>query len=262
VADANKNLIVVFASYKYSRILKNWLVAIEKLGSLPVLVVSLDERLADELRSQGIPTIFSPCDAESGSAIWSARAKVIYELVAAGYNVIHSDADAVWLKDARDLLKESKADVVISQGTTYPLSCHEAWGHLLCYGFVQFRTTAATKEMLRILAEQADGPEPFDDQHNLNQYLLVNKIKWNVSSPYSVPFRNREFQCSFDAITGEAEPDTALSLRVTILPHSKVQRLPEVESPGDCYVCHPVSPKTPEGTEAALRVHNCWFLTR
>jgi hypothetical protein len=255
IADERKNVAVVFCNTEYERILDNWLIAVDQLGQVPVLVVALDEPLAKRLRREGVPTIHAPCD-EKLTDIWAVRAKVLYELVAAGYNVIHSDADAVWLKDPRPLLATLEGDIVSSQGTVYPPSCHEAWVHVLCYGFIQFRATEATVQLLKTFANQAAGPEPFDDQSTLNERLLDEEISWDVEAPYQVPFRGREFTCSAQPIVGETG-----ALRVVVLPHSQVQRFPNsVESDDGFYVRHPLSPKTAEGTEAVLRGINCWYI--
>ena len=253
VADESKNIIVVFCDSRYQKILENWLVALDQLGDLPVLVVALDEPLAKQLRQEGVPAIHVPCDVDFAD-IWAVRARVISDLVAAGYNVIHSDADAVWLKDPRPLLASFDADIISLKA---PCSLPLAWrnGGMSCATDLFNSGRPKLPSGSQRNSEMAAGPKTFSDHITLNERLL-QKIQWEVQAPYQVPFRGREFTCSPLPIIGETE-----AIRVVVLPHCQFQRFPNsLEETEEMYVCHPLSPKTAEGTEEVLREVDCWFM--
>jgi Nucleotide-diphospho-sugar transferase len=259
VADARRNLIITFCSSSYSGLLKNWLTAMERLGQFPVLVCALDKALADTLRVEGVPVVCIPCKIDL-SDIWSVRTKTIRDLVAAGFNVTQSDVDAVWLRDPRPLMKSLDADIISSQGSVYPNSCLNVWGHVLCCGFIEFRSTGAAKNLLDELAELA-GEEPFDDQKSLNELLMAKGMVWSKSNTYQINFKDQTFVCSREPISGESCLDPGLGIRVIILPHAQVRRIPnDKESWHEVYVCHPYCPSAQRDTATVLNENNCWFM--
>nr|WP_245290805.1 putative nucleotide-diphospho-sugar transferase [Methyloligella halotolerans] len=183
--------------------------------------------------------------------------------MAAGFNVTHSDADAVWVRDPFPLMDSLEADIVSSQGTIQPPSCHAVWGHVLCYGFIQFRSTPASLTLLREFAELAEGEGKFSDQISLNERLLSLEMEWTVKEPYGLNFREKDFFCSAEPIFGSAESEDLGRISVAILPHAQVQRLPnDVEEKTDAYVRHPLSQKNAEDIETVLRDQDCWFIER
>lgn len=259
-ADATGNLIITFANSDYASVVDNWLIGLDKLGGLPVMLCALDAELAVRFRREGVPVAHVPYGG-SLNDLWAIRAKVIYDLVSAGFNVIHSDADAVWLRDPLPMLDKLEADIISSQGTIFPPSCHDVWGYVLCYGFIQFRASEPSLDVLRELNAQAEETEQFDDQLSLNERLLVLNPRWSVDAPYELTFRNKSFVCSPSPIAGDATMDSGATLRIVILPHAQVQRLPnDIENAAEAYVRHPFSEKSADGIEAALREQSCWFI--
>ena len=258
-AGSSDHVVVTFCDSTYRDVLRNWLAALDRLADVPVLVVALDDRLACELEEKQVPVCYLPCDAQA-NAIWSLRAQAIYALVAAGLNVIHSDVDAVWIKNPMALLERIEADIVSSQGTVYPPECHARWGHVLCYGFIYFRPSCATIELLREAAEIALMEEQFDDQRYLNHQLLTRGVRWSISSPYRVSFGSRWFTCSLGPIMGTCELQSA-GVRIAVIPHAYVQRLPNgIEDEAVRYVCHPLSPKDALQKKEVLRQNAAWFI--
>jgi nucleotide-diphospho-sugar transferase len=259
VAGSSGDVIITFCNSAYREVLANWLVPIRRYGS-PVLVCALDAALAGELESEGIPVICVSRGGQADDAIWAIRAQVVHALVTGGLGVIHSDVDAVWMKNPLELLDRHDADIVSSQGTVHPRACHAVWGHVLCYGFIKFRARGAVGKLLGKAAESAAREQNFDDQRCLNEQLLSEGVKWTVQSPYRISFAGTAFACSPEPIIGEGVVG-GLGLRVVILPHAQVQRLPNsIEDPSDIYVTHPLSPKKASDKKITLRDRGAWFL--
>ena len=179
-AATSGKLIVTFCNSNYSRLLDNWLIAIERIGPLPILVCALDKPLELKLREEGVPVTHIPCEGVL-SNIWSARISAIQTLVTAGYAVTQSDVDAVWLKNPMPVLECLDADIISSQGTIYPISALREWGHVLCCGFMQFRPTEYAKDLLKDLVFGGVQEEGFDDQKSLNELLLKRGLVWSQS---------------------------------------------------------------------------------
>ncbi len=259
VAGSTSSLVITFCDSAYRDVLMNWLQPLRHYGRVPLLVIALDADLASQLERGGVPVIRARCD-EGVHGIWAIRAQVLHAMVAGGLNVIHSDVDAVWIKNPMGLLEKIDADIVASQGTVHPPECHAAWGHVLCYGFMLFRASAATVELLGEAAEVASREERFDDQRLLNHQLLARGIKWAVRSPYRLPFRDTLLTCSREPIFGECSVRSG-SIRVAIIPHANIQRLPNsIEDPRSIYVSHPLSPKDASKKFGVLSDNGAWFI--
>ena len=52
---------------------------------------------------------------------------------------VHSDADAVWLKNPLISFGKTAFDLLASQGTIWPLDVFEQWRFVLCCGFLGSR---------------------------------------------------------------------------------------------------------------------------
>ncbi|CAN0231741.1 unnamed protein product, partial [Ectocarpus fasciculatus] len=73
--------------------------------------------------------------------IWELRVRAARCLLLAGYNVVVSDADAVWLNDPfkdMDRLGIGSSNIV-AQRDLMPRDISEYWGVTLCFGFAFFR---------------------------------------------------------------------------------------------------------------------------
>lgn len=251
-AGADGTVIVTFSNLKYLRILENWRVAMRRLGIDNVLVVALDEPTYDHLRSRGVPCHLSPC-ADDLSALWPRRVALFSHILQRGYNLIHSDVDAVWLEDPRtEHFLGSDADIVFSQATQWPTDCYQAWRFTLCCGLFFLRATDAVRSFMTEWSEHVRDTR--DDQVSLNQLLLAKSVVWDIAEPYSIPTPfGVDITCSRRTIRGRAG-----ALTVDVLPQHLFQR---VHFPGeDAYVKHCLSGQTAETTREGLAETGCWLL--
>lgn len=249
-------VVAVFADSRYADVLDNWLVAARNLEIDEVVVGAFDAPLYERLRESGTNVLaLNPTERPLSLAeFWHDRLKCILQMLEEGFDVIHSDADAVWLRDPRAQLSAADADVMFSQGTIWPEDVHAHWGFVACCGFFEARSTDATRSFFaRCLARTE---ELGDDQIAVNRELVDMGVEWTFpfETHYRV-FRDRKIVCADENIVGQTR-DNALS--VAVVPHGFVSRVPRA---GDaCHVLHPVSDKDAESTLASLASHGCLYL--
>lgn len=244
-------LIIVFANYNYLIVLENWLAAIKRLNIENYLIISLDNKLHLELQERRINSRLRPCELDLGK-LWIHRVDIILELLEEGYDVIHSDADAVWIKDPLPFLKELPHDMIFSQGTIWPPDIHEKWGFVLCCGFFLLRSNRNTRQFVKTLSDRVRKDR--DDQVSCNRLLQENGLIWDMpNETYQLSFRNHSFVCSNECIIGKTK-----SLSTVLLPHSKFQRI--VEYTDDVYVKHLISEKNSYDIMEILAQNGCKFI--
>jgi hypothetical protein len=259
-ADRNRNLVIVFCNTPYARILDNWLVTVRRLGNVPLLICAMDEGLAGTLRAAGHTVAYTPVGGRA-SNIWKLRVAVISRLVEAGFNVLHSDADAVWRDDPRSLFANLDADIVASQGTTWPTSTLQKWGHVCCFGFILFRATPKTRSLLRELVGLALSQDDFDDQKELNELIAREDLVWDASERYRLSYDGADFECSKQIMRGSSSRNDHQGMTIAILPHRLVQRLSnELEPAHERVVVHALSHKSHTSAESVLKAEGVWFL--
>ncbi|HEX9885676.1 MAG TPA: putative nucleotide-diphospho-sugar transferase [Longimicrobiales bacterium] len=264
-AEVDGRVILVFADEAYGSILANWLAAVDRLDLGGYLVVALDRPTERWLAQRGVPRLrppaprrpalglpVGPVRARRARRLWSLRLDVIRQVLALGVDVVHSDADAVWLRDPMgDPLGASAEDLVISQGTTWPREVHGRWGFVVCCGLFQVRANDVARRLLAEVAE--DLRETGDDQASLNRVLARRDVRWEAPSPYRLEYDRTEIVCSREPLLGRAGP-----LTVAVLPHHLFQRIHRpAEAP---YVKHLLAPKESRAKEEALKAAGCWFL--
>jgi hypothetical protein len=168
-----------------------------------------------------------------------------------GIDVVHSDADAVWLADPMaDLLGSSQLDLVFSQGSVWPDDVHKRWGFVLCCGLFSIRANSQTLEFVsrwRSLL-QDDG----DDQRALNRLLLHEDVAWPEMESYSLSYKDQDFTCFHERMVGRTT-----ELSVGLLPHRFYQRIAEPDSPAK--VKHLLSDKNQSDVIQTLKANGCWI---
>lgn len=252
---AGGSVIIAFADSRYADVLLNWLVALALQQVDNYLVIALDRELHGLLAARGIPCVLSQLNGSLGD-LWVARIRVFAALCAAGIDFIHSDVDAVWLRDPRQAyFSNSDADLVASQGTVWPADVHQRFGFVLCCGLFYLRGGAPSRHLLTELATDVETTR--DDQVSLNRLLAKRGIAWQTPATdrYFLSNGPTRVLCSKSLITGRA-PD---GLRVSVLPHHLFQRVPlqQQEVP---FVCHPLTAKEPRAKLAEFARLGCLFV--
>lgn len=247
----DKQYIVVFANYNYLPVLMNWIEAVKRINVNDFLIISLDEKLHNYLQEKNIPSLLRPCDLDLGK-LWIHRIDIILELLEKGYDIIHSDADAVWIKDPQPYLNQFSQDMIFSQGTYWPLDVHKKWQFVLCCGFFHIKSNKKTLNFIKRLAERVRLDK--DDQVSCNRLLMEEGLSWNLpDDTYKLTFRDRDFICSTKCIFGKTD-----TLSAALLPHAKFQRIAEPSD--DVYVKHLISEKNSDDIMDILAENGCKFI--
>ncbi len=247
----DKQHIVVFANYSYLPVLENWIEALKRINVNNFLIVSLDEELHHYLQEKKVNSILRPCELDLGK-LWIHRIDVILELMEKGHDIIHSDADAIWLKDPLPYLNDLPQDMIFSQGTIWPPDVQEKWGFVLCCGFFLLRSNPKTLQFMRDLLKRVNKDK--DDQVSCNRLLLEMGADWNSpDKPYTIDFREKQFICSETVRYGKYG-----KLSLALLPHKKFQRI--FEKTDDVYIRHLISEKNSENIVDVLKNTGCWFV--
>jgi hypothetical protein len=245
---------IVFATTGFSVLLKNWLTHACAAGVTRPLVIAMDDLLAESLAGAGIKAIRHGFDGTLAD-FWLQRTLIFEALANQGIDFIHSDVDAVWLKDPRPFcFADGGFDLVFSQGTTHPVEIWRKWGFVLCCGLFAARArpaTAAFFSSVRSLAARVG-----DDQVVVNFLLEQNGLTWSTEgvASYELTVRTQIFTCYRQMLEGASD---RLGLRVGMLPHHLVPRLP-VAAP-DALVKHPLGPAGASAKEPILRAAGCWM---
>lgn len=236
----DRTVVIAFANWHYADVLMNWLVSLALQQVDNYLVIALDRRLHQLLTGHGIPCVLREMTGDLGD-LWVARVRVFAALCAAGIDFIHSDVDAIWLRDPRQVyFGATDADLIASQGTVWPHDVHQRFGFVLCCGLFSLRSSAASRQLLAELLPHVTLTR--DDQISLNRLLAERQVVWRAQQKdtYYLTAGERRFLCSKSPIVGHT-PD---GLRIRVLPHHLFQRLPLPA--GDVpFVSHPLTPKEP-----------------
>lgn len=169
----NSLLIVSFCNFRYRRIALNWVRHLNNLDISNYLIISTDKKVFNFFLKKGIKTKLDPSwspshKAESG---WRGRVKIIKDFIDDGVNILHSDLDAVWLKNPLHLIDDS--DIVSSQGS-FPDNVFKKLGFTFCMGWIFYRSNDRVMGLLNRILKFSGN---FDDQRIFNEYLSTFPIK-------------------------------------------------------------------------------------
>lgn len=252
-------LIVTFVTHGYIDVTANWLAFVAKLGlTAHVRIVTLDDASRDAFPAA--LTVHAPLDTTDLGGLWVHRIQVIGRFLAAGYDVVHSDSDAVWLRDPLPFMASCSADMVFSQGTVWPPDVHARHGLVLCCGL--FRLTACDGVRAFMRAVEARVAADRDDQVSINRLLDEAGVRWRIDTPYRIPFRDTAFTASRSVIRAAAGDGPS----VAVLPHHLFPRLVDCvdgtsivdAADGEVMVAHPLSGKTRAEKQAVLSALGLW----
>ncbi len=246
----SNTMIVVFSDYNYLEVLENWIAAMERIDIHDYTVISLDEKLHKYLLKKGIKSILKPCNKDL-EKLWIHRVDILLELMEEGHDIIHSDADAVWLKDPLPFLEKLPHDMIFSPGTVWPHDVHEKWGFVLCCGFFFLRSNPQTLAFMKQLAVQVRHDK--DDQASCNRLLYQKGIVWDKPEDlYEITFKHTRFVSSKQLRSGSSK-----DLKIALLPNRSFQRI--YEEYDNVYIRHLMSDKNSDDIMSVLEEFGCRF---
>ena len=253
----NSILTITFVNQNYIELAKNWLLSVEKTGyEGEIKIYALDDRTERSLPKDVIERV--PFEVTSLESLWSLRVEIFRSISLSGTSFIHSDVDAVWLKNPLLYIKGTETPYIFSQGTVHPGDVHEDLNFVFCCGFFFSSAVIQPKLTQDYMARWEESTRiTQDDQTSINR-IIANDI-------------SRSFMQSSQRIESEAgsylvfenslklkHKDTNLPL-VTLLPHSKFPRLLIERERPEWVVAHPLAPKNSKEKIEFLKANRLWI---
>lgn len=229
-------VIITFVSEAYIPVGRNWLDAVIKLETgCKVMIVALDEMTRDSF-PDGIVS-YRPSISGDLDELWIHRMIILRELLDQGIDVLHSDADAVWVRDPLPLIRSCGTEMVFSQGTIWPPDVHARHGIVLCCGLFYMQSTPAVRAFIAAVQQRVELDK--DDQISINRLVDEGLTRWVIRQPYTIEFGHNVFTASRSVMYAKMVQEPSLS----VLPHHSFPRLLTTVDE-DVYVGHPLSGKT------------------
>lgn len=247
----DNNVIIAVANYAYKDIVDNWVFQMKKLGIDNFLIIALDKQLYAHLSSQGVNAFLDVLVIEDIIDLWRKRIEIYEKVVRMGVNLVHSDLDAVWLRNPMIYFTDQSVDLVFSQGTYWPKHVHEKWGFVLCCGLFYAGSNKNNIQLFQEMREILD--DAGDDQAAINELIYQDNVEWEIDSGYTIPFSDKQLLASRKMMVGLGN-----KYSINILPHHLFQRLHNAKE--KAYVKHIYSPKNNESTKDVLIGSGCYFL--
>jgi hypothetical protein len=240
MSRALEPLVVTFSDARYLPLLDPWLERLAALGIRRYRVYGLDATTVGWCRRRAVDAVAVDWREGDLRDLWVHRIQVFTALLRAGEEIVHSDTDAIWLRNPLEVGSAAgrEEDLLFSQGTVWPPEAHDRWGFVLCCGWFRARPTRAAVSFFEAL--ELDVRSSGDDQISVNRLLLASGASWerDESSGYRLPLRDRWMSCWRAPITARLRMP---QLAVALLPHREFQRLPEAYE--DAVVKHYLTPK-------------------
>lgn len=255
--EDNNTVILTFADHRYTEVLLNWLIGLNRLGITNYIVVSLDEEIHGFLSERGFPSFLSPWEGTL-SDLWALRVKIFHTLCAHEIDFIHSDTDAIWLTNPiPEYFNAADHHIISSSGTVWPPDVVKTQGFVFCCGLFYMKGCAQTLALMEEIC--SDVAVSGDDQVSFNKAIQRRQIIWDTSHrhPYTLTYDGQRFLCFKDMIFGQSRDQ---QFKVALLPHHLFQRL---HMPGhDAYVKHLLSDKVSENKLNMLEKTECRFIKK
>ena len=202
---------IVFGTFNYRAKIREWIAAAESGTCRHWRILCMDRALREWLVESGygaqaidyyavVPGAprhdFAALAAldrwEAMKALMPLRTRLFLHLANAGRDFIHSDADALWVRDPHPwLARHSGIDLLASQGSMHPRSQFRRHRFVLCAGFFLCRANARTRSYF----ERVESRDHWDDQVRMNEVLLDDpEGRWTVKDPVPMVFQRGQWR--------------------------------------------------------------------
>ena len=177
---------------------------------------------------------------------WLFRLENIFKIITSGINVIHSDLDAVWVKNPVEkfIYKNNKYDIISSiahKKSAHPKEVRKKIGFTLCMGFIFFRSCTRTISFFKSLLDNFDAT----DQATLNNVLADSNP---TISSLTIGGINDNFLIETNKLN-------IMGLSKNIILRDNIF----ININSNIYVCHPNGGKTCNKTKNILKKCNLWM---
>lgn len=231
-------LIISFCDARYKNVALNWVCGLKKIKINNYLIITLDEDTESFLKNHNVKTKLiegGNIPRRSGKG-WRWRFEKIYEILRSEPAIIHSDLDAVWIKNPMFKLN-SKYDIIASRDTGgFPIETFNKWNFTMCMGWVYLKNNFCVRS---VFDEILKSKKNFDDQEEFNLYFSK---KIDLINIYTKVGGDTEFSCD--------------NTNVCVLEQKTIYRGDYINT---AYVCHPLMKKQAD-CELQLKKRKLWIL--
>jgi hypothetical protein len=229
-----RTVALVFGTVDFAEIVFNWACHARKIGVRWFVLVAMDAALHSQLSATSMRSHVLLLPRVRDGNVTLTKLNVIGErqrfglsTLQGGFNVVHSDADALWIRDPFPLLADG--DIVAERIWGKPLSVIRDWGAGICTGFYYLRSTSTVIAFAHnvhksISRKQLKQPGwQASDQYFVNILMHGNGVKWldgkKMLSMRSMETRFHDQRPNIGLVTTPHGP-----LRLVMLAHSVVPR--------------------------------------
>lgn len=243
--------VISMCNKNYYEILENWILHVLDTGFESIFIIALDDYTFDKLLKKNIPCALVNADHEFGN-VMTLRSYIFSLLCKNGIDFIHSDIDAIWLKNPTEFCFDETSDITFSQGTIWPPEALKRWGFVLCCGFFSVKANAKTRLFFAKVAEYTRDLK--SDQQATNRILLEYDLNWkNLNIKKNLHKHDNEFFFIYDEkIYGKSH-----HISISMLPYKKFQRK-IIHSMHESIVVHPLVEKKCKAKIEYLIKNNLW----
>lgn len=191
--------IIAFANSRYKKIALNWVSYLQTHGISNYTIYALDHDTYDFLSDHRVNAEFINLKIfGEGGFDWAQRMKFIFKLLESGETILHSDLDAIWVKNPLEFIS-SDYDIISSTGM-WPPQVSEKNGFALCMGWIYLSPSDIVKSIFNNIFLKY--PNRFDDQWVFNVELFSLK----TDSKFNPRYKELKLKVLDQSIVSRAEP--------------------------------------------------------
>jgi Nucleotide-diphospho-sugar transferase len=265
-------LCITFISQEYLGVGVRWIEAMRRLDVDNYVIIAGDSATHEFLKGVGVASIEARIDIRNislsyrspfgftakGLGINALKFPVVNALLKEGYDVVMSDADALWLQNPMPYFPLA-IDVAFQRVVYFPRSIVVEWGFAACSGFVFFRSKPCVASFVDHCIREHRTVQ--SDQLALNLALLDADTCWPTPGASDRPVSQSNLQQDELNILFEAAARNSIVGRVNrygfnvlALPHREFWRHSFVRCHrSEMVICHPNSPKNDQEKIEAFR---------
>jgi hypothetical protein len=255
-------VVVVFVTWSYRKVLANWLAIAPPAIAEMTQIHAYGWLFPVLLRMRGLRVRTVSLRKPSRKDVFRDRVLATIQALRRGEEILICDADAIVLKDFWEELDGVEGAIVSSQGLGYPRVAGKAWGGFsLCCGFTLYRPHKLAIELLSsVCVSQLNSDH--DDQTALNIALLNNDVAWDFpGNSYQLQGPRSMVKAFPQPLSGSIPSGQLAGLTVTVLEHSKYQRIEDENAQESPFVVHGFPQSSgPKGIENTLRSRGLWVI--
>ena len=202
-----KTVALCFGTFDFIELLLNWACHVSQLGVRWFVIVAMDAKVYAALQS--VPkvrahTLLLPRSKEHNITkltVIGERQRFGLHVLERGFSIVHSDADAYWIRDPWPLISAGD-DVVAERIWGKPPSVVKAWGAAICTGWYYMRSSPATIALARKTRDEIEKKR-------------ARQSSWQASDQYCINIAlQRDYALKWDS-DRKMDPISSMSTRFT-----------------------------------------------